>query len=462
VEPVRDLFITLRKSAVISTEQLIERISVGFGDVAEAMAVGTNEVLVHGKAPGSTSLIIWQRGGGKTFFDVYVRPNQYLANERLDRVKQEIEKELPSQNITMTSEGEAVFLRGNAKDLISVGRAVSIASTLGKVVNLSYVDVPAAQQQILLKVRFASIDRSVSSELGLNLFSTGATNTIGRTGTGQFSPPALPQNPQQNNPTAPFVFSDLLNVFLFRPDLNLGATLKALETKNLVQILAEPNVMAQDGKEASFLAGGEFPYPVVQSTGTSGVPVVTIQLKVMPEVSSLDFTNGLTIEGFNIPALSTRKVSTEVELNSGQTFAIAGLLDKRLTDVFEKMPLIGDLPVLGKFFQSKKTNRNNTELLVIVTPELVAPLPASAPPMNLTFPKPFMESSAESALRTPGADKTGPVPPPPSDKSMPVEKLLKSMAEEKGREEKQSGGTGPQQDVSKEMQMPQVTPAFKK
>jgi pilus assembly protein CpaC len=273
----RDLSLTVGKSAVVSTQQPIERIAVGFGDVAEAMAAGTNEVLVSGKAPGSTSLIIWQKGGGKAFFDVYVRPNLFLANARLDKVRQEIAKELPSQNISVTSEDDAVFLRGNAKDLTSVGRAVAIASTLGKVVNLLYVDVPEAEQQILLKVRFASMDRSVSTELGLNLFSTGATNTIGRTGTGQFNPPTLPQNQQQNNPTQPFVFSDLLNIFLFRPDLNLGATIKALEVKNLVQILAEPNVLAQDGKEASFLAGGEFPYPVVQSTGTTGVPVVTIQ-----------------------------------------------------------------------------------------------------------------------------------------------------------------------------------------
>jgi pilus assembly protein CpaC len=180
----------------------------------------------------------------------------------------------------------------------------------------------------------------------------------------------------------------------------------------------------------------------------------------MPEVSSLDYTNGLTFEGFNIPALSTRKVSTEVELSNGQTFAIAGLLDKRVTDVFEKMPLIGDLPVLGKFFQSKRTNRANTELLVIVTPELVRPLPAGAPAMNVPFPKPFLESSPESALRTPGADKTGPVPVPPSEKAIPVEKLLKSMADEKAREGNgRTNSAGSQQDSTKEMQMPAISPA---
>jgi pilus assembly protein CpaC len=450
-ESSHDLSITAGKSAVVTSEQPIERVAVGFGDIAEATAVGPREVLVNGKAPGSTSLIIWQQGGGKLFFDVNVRASQFLANNRLDSVRREIEKELPGQEISVGLENDTVFLRGTVKDLTSADRAVAIASTLARTVNLLYVDVPAAEPQVLLKVRFASIDRNNITELGLNLFSTGATNTIGRTATGQFSPPTLPPNQQSNNPIQPFVFSDLLNIFLFRPDLNLGANIKALEAKNLVQILAEPNVLALDGKQASFLAGGEFPYPVVQSTGTTGIPLVTIQfhefgvrlnfvpiitprgtirLKVAPEVSSLDFSNGLTIQGFNIPALSSRKVNTEVELNEGQSFAIAGLLDKRVTDVFQKMPLIGDLPVLGKFFQSKSTNRSNTELLVIVTPELVRPIPAGTTPPDLSYPKPFMDSSPESALRTPGAATTGPVPEVPRTKRMPAEKLRESLRPE--------------------------------
>jgi pilus assembly protein CpaC len=478
-DSAREISLTVGKSLVVNSGARIERVAVGFGDVAEAMAAGTNEVLLSGKAPGSTSLIIWQQGGGKLFFDVNVRPNLFLANNRLDSIRAEIAKELPGQEIALTVENDAVFLRGKAKDLTSVGRAVAIASTLGKVVNLLYVAVPEAEQQILLKVRFASLDRNLSKELALNLFSTGAANTIGRTSTGQFTPPGLPQNAQQNNPTAPFVFSDLLNIFLFRRDLNLGATIKALETKNLIQILAEPNVLAQDGKEASFLAGGEFPYPVVQGSGATGLPVVTIQfhefgvrlnfqptitsrgtihLKVAPEVSSLDYTNGLSIQGFTVPALSTRKVATEVELGEGQSFAIAGLLDRRVTDIFAKMPLIGDLPVLGKFFQSKSTVRNNTELLVIVTPELVRAMPAGTPPMDLPFPKSFMESSGVSALQTPGPDKTGPVPPLPAEKSIPVEKLLKEMAEEKGRDGNGRPNSGTQQEAN-QMQMPPIAPA---
>jgi pilus assembly protein CpaC len=475
-----ELSLMVGKSIVVNSGQVIERVAVGFGEVAEAMAVAPHEVMLSGKAPGSTTLIIWQQGGGRLAFDVNVLPNLFLPKTRLEQVRQEIARELPDQAITVTSQDDAIFLRGNVKNLTSAGRAVAIASAFGRVVNLLYVDVPEAGRQILLKVRFASVDRSNSKELGINLFSTGATNTIGRTGTGQFSPPGVPQNAQQNGLISPFVFSDLLNIFLFRPDLNLGATIKALEAKNLIEILAEPNVLAQDGKEASFLAGGEFPYPIVQGSGASGVPVVTIQfrefgihlnfvpvitargtiqLKVAPEVSSLDYANGATISGYTVPGISTRRVETEVELGNGQSFAIAGLLDKRATDVFEKMPLIGSVPILGKLFQSKSTIKNNTELLVIVTPELVQPVPAGAAEMNLSYPVPLMESSPAKALRTPGSDVTGPVAPPPAGKSIPIEELLKSLAMEEKADRSGPGAGDTQKAVNGTPPMPPATSA---
>ena len=159
-----------------------------------------------------------------------------------------------------------IFLRGTVKDLNSSARAVQIASTAGKVVNLLYVDVPAPDPQILLKVRFASVDRSLEKQLGINIFSTGAANTIGTVTTGQFSPPSV-SLPSAGTPAAATV-SNALNLFIFRPDLNLGATIEALQTSGLVEVLAEPNVLAENGKEASFLAGGEYPYPIVQ--GVSG------------------------------------------------------------------------------------------------------------------------------------------------------------------------------------------------
>ncbi|MBV8907145.1 MAG: type II and III secretion system protein, partial [Acidobacteriia bacterium] len=200
--------------------------------------------------------------------------------------------------------------------------------------------------------------------------------------------------------------TNLLNLSYFRPDINIGAVLQDLQTKNVLQILAEPNVLAMSGHPASFLAGGEFPFPTLQGGG-AGIGQVTIQFRefgirlkfvpsvtprgtihmmVNPEVSSLDYANGLTVNGFTVPGLSTRRVDTEVELQNGQSFAIAGLLDNRMTETLNKMPGISNIPILGKLFESKSVSKSNSELLVVVTPELVAPLAAGEKVPSLDMP----------------------------------------------------------------------------
>jgi pilus assembly protein CpaC len=452
-ESPNSLFVASGKSALISSRELIERVSVGFGDVAEATAVSPREVLVNAKKPGSTSLIVWQRNGEKLFYDVNVTPNRFLTDTRLDALRREIAKELPGQTIALTTDNDVFYLRGTVKDLTSVERAMAIVSSVGKAVNLLYVAVPTPDPQILLKVRFASLDRNRSDQLGVNLFSTGATNTIGSTTTQQYPGPTLPQNPSPLNATNPFALTDLLNIFLFRKDINLGAIIKDLEIKGVVQVLAEPNVLAQNGKQASFLAGGEFPYPVFQGTtgGTGGgaitiqfrefgvrlnfIPTITprgtVRLQVAPEVSALDYVNALTIQGFTVPGLNTRKVKTDVELEEGQTFAIGGLLDRRVTDTFQKMPFISDIPIIGKLFESKNVNRQNTELVVIVTPELVRPIPAGGHVPDIKFPQKFLEPTDPNAMRTPGIAATGPVPVNPPEKTIPAEQLIQSIQHEK-------------------------------
>ena len=230
---------------------------------------------------------------------------------------------------------------------------------------------------------------------------------------------------------------------MFRPDLNLGALIKALETRNLLQMLSEPNVLASNGKPASFMAGGEFPFPVVQGGAAAGavtiqfreygvriyfLPVVTprgsIRLQVAPEVSSLDFAHGLQVQGFTVPALATRRVQTQVELESGQSFVIAGLLDNTITESLNKIPGIGDIPLLGKLFQSRSRTRNNSELMVLITPELVRPIPAGAARPEVRQPQEFLPGTAAAAPRTPGPEVTGTVPPPPVRKDVPVEEML--------------------------------------
>jgi pilus assembly protein CpaC len=254
-------------------------------------------------------------------------------------------------------------------------------------------------------------------------------------------------SPLQGKTAVTTTIADALNLFFFRPDLNLGATIEALQVKGLLQILAEPNVLAQNGKPASFLAGGEFPFPSV-SSGTGGTPMVTVQfrefgvrltftptitprgtihLDVAPEVSALDFTNGLSVSGFIVPALTTRKLNTQVELNEGQSFAIGGLLDNRTTDTLEKIPFVGDIPLLGKLFQSKSVTKQNTELIVIVTPELVRPIPAGQPVPELNYPTPFLKSNTGKDPRTPGLNSTGPVPVEPPNAAIPIETLIQSL-----------------------------------
>jgi pilus assembly protein CpaC len=197
-------------------------------------------------------------------------------------------------------------------------------------------------------------------------------------------------------------------MFLFRPDIHLGAVIKALETKNLLQILAEPNLIAMNGKQASFLAGGQFPFPVVQPG--AGFTAVTIQfkefgvrlsftpeimpngdihLKVAPEVSALDFANALTISGFTVPALSTRKAETEFQMQDGQSFVIAGLMDNRVTSQMSKIPGLGDIPVLGNLFRSRSLLKSNSELMVLVTAKKVSP-DRTAPPLP-QYPKPWLD-----------------------------------------------------------------------
>ncbi len=416
------LVVTVGKSLVLDNAMNIQRISLANGDLAEAVAVNPREVLINGKMAGETSLIIWQQGGPRLLFDLTVR----ASNSRLDNVRGQLARELAGQDVSINVEGETVFLHGTAKDTVSAERAASIAATMGKVVNLLHVVTPVEEPQILLKVRFADVDRSFSSQFGINLFSTGATNTLGGTSTQQYAPPVI----TVPTPGAPpsVTLANALNLFLFRSDLNLGATIEALEAKNLLQILAEPNVLAMNGKPASFISGGEFPVPVVQGGANVGAVTIqfrefgvklnflptitprgTIRLQVAPEVSSLDYANGVVLSGFTIPAIDTRKVQTEIELENGQSFAIAGLLDNRFNETLDKIPGIGNIPLLGKLFQSKVLSKSNSELLIMVTPELVRPIVAGQARPEVPMVKPFMKDTLKerSAQSRPRGDWTG-------------------------------------------------------
>jgi len=459
-DSTNELSVTVGKSVLVDCAQPIQRVAIGLGDIAEASAISPTEIMVDGKAAGETSLIIWDIHGGRQFFNVTVRQQATVTGDSLDAIRRELRTELPGQSIRVSYSNNAIFLRGTVNDLTSSSRAVQIASSAGKVVNLLDVDVPKSDPQILLKVRFASVDRSRARQLGINLFNLGLGNAVGGVTTTEFSPPTIAGG---NGASAAgsgtggvtgvagsAMFSNELNLLAFFPGLGTGADISALETKGIVQVLAEPNLMATDGKEASFLAGGEYPYPVAQ--GSSGglttvtiefkeygirlnfIPTITprgtIRLQVAPEVSALDYTNQVNISGFEVPGITSRKVNTEVELADGESFMIGGLLDKSTNDTFNKIPFIGDIPIIGKLFQSEQKTKNDTELIVIVTPEIVSPMAAGQPLPALHYTEPFIPANSNIEMHQPDA-KTPANTMPPAPASLPVETLIQSMKPEK-------------------------------
>jgi pilus assembly protein CpaC len=419
------------RSIVVSTEDALRRVSVTNADIASAAIITPNHVLVHGHQTGTVTLILWNQLDVPTTYDLVVELDVAAARETLQRM-------FPGEGIDLSQSGDAIVLTGNVSSPEVASRALALAGTLGQnVVDLTTTS--ENRQTILLEVRFAEVDRTAIHEFGLNLFSTGAANTPGAITTGQFggissAGTGFGGGVEVSGSQAEFTLSDALNVFMFRPDLDIGTAIHALEQQSLLEILAEPTVLARNGTEASFLAGGEFPFPVVQAgAGTSSVSIEfkefgvrlnflpnilddgTISMRVTPEVSALDYSNALSISGFLVPALSTRRADAEVDLRPGQTFAIAGLIDQRLTEAALKVPILGDIPILGRIFRSHASNESRTELLVMVTPRFVDALePGEAP--TLDYPQPF---------RTPEElDETG--DPPTQDGSLEDPALARS------------------------------------
>lgn len=405
--------VTINGSTVIDHPIGIRRISIANSEIAEAVAVSSTELVINGKTAGDTSLIVWDQKGARSIIDVHVLG----STSKIDAVKAALAKESGSDTHVELHDG-TVFLSGTVKDQVSAERSLDLASTLGKVVNLLKVATPECEPQILLKVRFADVDRAASNQLGFNLFTMDATKGFGSSTTGQFG-----NSPQftYNQTNLNWTLSSLLNIFYYRPDINLGAVLQDLASRNLLEILAEPNLLTLSGKEASFLAGGQFPFPTLQGGG-SGVGQITIQFKefgvrlnflptvtargtirlvVTPEVSSLDYSNGLSISGYTIPGLATRRVQTEIELESGQSFVIAGLLSNQVTEQLSKMPGLANIPLLGKLFQSRTLSKSSSELLVMVTPELVRPIPTGARRPEVSMPLPFVDGAAKAAPQNP-------------------------------------------------------------
>jgi len=422
------LRVMVGKSILINTTERIKRVSVTDPTVADPIVVAPTQILVHGRSAGEVSLLIWDELERSRSFDLRVDVDVSAAAEEERRV-------FPDEQITVTPSRSAIVLSGHVSTEDVSKRAEMIAAAYSKNVVNVLTFGPVGAQEVLLQVKFAEVDRAAALQLGSNFFTPGTGNTTGVVGTGQFggstvtttTSTAVSTNGATSitgtAPTPPLInIVNPLNLFLFRTDINFGAVIEALQQKSLLQILAEPNLIAVNGKEASFLAGGQFPFPIVQpGQGFTAVtisfkdfgvklnftPVImpngNIHLKVSPEVSTLDFANALTISGFTVPALSTRKAETEFELQDGQSFVIAGLLDNRVTEVADKIPGLGDIPILGNLFRSKNLQKNKSELMVLCTVRRISA--STEAPTGPADPQPFLDQNKFDGKKPSGSQK---------------------------------------------------------
>lgn len=383
------LHVTVGRSFFIKTVPRLKRVYISNPGVLMSLTSSSYEVLVTAKAPGVSSLVVWDASGQSTVYTV-------SADMDVDGLRKALAAAMPAQPIQVSVLQDRIELSGSVTTQADADTAVKLAQIYAKDIANSLTITPPRVKQVELKVRFIEVDRVKLAQFGFNFLSLG--KTISSVSTQQYSSfGGITSGTSSSGATA--TVTNPLNLLLYNQGLNIGAAIQDLEQKQVVQILAEPTITAISGERASFLSGGEFPFPVVQGGSGSYASVTvqfrpygvkldftptanpdgTIRLKVAPEVSALDYTNEVQISGYTIPAISTRRAETDVELQSGQSFAISGLLDHRLTDQFSKMPGIANIPILGQLFRSKGVNRSVVELLVVVTPTVVDPLKASPP-----------------------------------------------------------------------------------
>ena len=375
------------QSRVINFDRPVGRFSVSNPDIAEAVLVTPDQVLVNGKAFGQVNFIAWEQTGGQFLvFDVYVRANLSLLDSQIRTL-------FPKDDIRLSQANSSVVMSGSVKDANTAAQVQSVVEAAGfKTVNMLSSPVTGATQ-VQLEVRVAEVNRNKLRDYGTSF------DTLPQGGTGGYvnsggGPSIL--DTVNSGPTGAVlheVLQPALNLFVFNRQINTGAMLRLLRTEGAFRELAEPNLIAMNGQQASFLAGGEFPVPVLQTgNGNNGITIVWkeygvrlnfkptivdedhIRLELEPEVSTIDFSNGVRFNGFVVPALRTRRAKTGVELRDGQSFALAGLLDNSETKSLSRIPVVSEIPVIGALFKSKSFEKKETELMFIVTAHMVKPV----------------------------------------------------------------------------------------
>ena len=428
------LHVIVGHSLFLNTRSRLRRVYVADPAILNSVTLSPNQIVVTAMTSGISSLILLDEAG---------QAQSYVVSSDLDvaGLRVAMSEAMRGDTVNIEGSGDRVTLSGKVGSAELADTAVKLAGLYSKEVANAMTVTPMHPKQVRLKVRILEVDRSKALQLGINLFNPGGnTSFLASTTTSQYATSSVLT--QNGNGGIQLTTSDPLNFLLYSSKLNLGATVKDLENKQVLQILAEPTITTISGKTADFLSGGEFPFPMVQPGSNGTAPVVTIsfrqygvkleftpivnedgsiRLKVAPEVSSLDYTNSVTIGGFTVPALATRRADTEVELRSDQSFAISGLLDQRTTDIMSKMPGAASIPILGALFKSKNVNHATTELVVVVTPTLVDPLTETAEPAQPDLPiAPMNTGGFDKSLGTnlnphPTAPPINPEQPPTSN-----------------------------------------------
>jgi len=385
--------ITIGKSEVVDLKEPFTKVSVANPAIADVLVMTPNQILINGKAPGVTNLVVFYPD--KTlYFDLVVQTDIVLLQERLRRFA-------PREEIAVQAAGDSIILTGqvSSEEMISQAGRVAEIFAPKKVVNFLKLG-EARPQQVLLQVQVAEAARLALKELGFSFFANGSSFQGGAWPGATFLPGISPIGSSASLLSPEFLFSDMSTFFLATGARDFFTIVRMLEEKDLLRTLAKPNLVTVSGKEARFLSGGEFPFPVPQGSSIGGstvtiefkpfgvqlgfTPVVredqTISIRINPEVSSLDFSQGLKIQGFTVPVIRSNKAGTSIELKDGESFAIAGLINNEVRQQVAKIPFLGDIPILGALFRSTKFVNNETELLFLVTVKLVKPFPAGGSP----------------------------------------------------------------------------------
>jgi pilus assembly protein CpaC len=428
------LHVTVGHSLFLNTRSRLRRVYLSDPNMLNSVTLSPNQIVVTAMGSGISSLVILDEAG---------QAQSYVVSSDLDvaGLRSAMSEAMHGDAVNIEGSGDRVTLSGKVGSDALADTAVKLAGLYSKEVANALTVSPDHPKQVRLKVRILEVDRSKAEQLGINLFNPGGnTSFLASTTTSQYA--SIATYSANGTASGSLTTTDPLNFLLYSSKLNLGATVKDLESKQVLQILAEPTITTISGKTADFLSGGEFPFPMLQpgSNGSGSVVTITfrqygvkleftptvnedgsIRLKVAPEVSSLDYTNSVTIAGFTIPALATRRAETEVELRSDQSFAISGLLDQRTTDIMSKTPGAANIPILGALFKSKNVNHATTELVVVVTPTLVDPLTDTAEPRQPDLPIPtlntgkFDKSLGRNLNPHPAAPALNPEQPPASN-----------------------------------------------